>query len=194
MASGGEAHHADAVGANVEFGGVRANEANGALRVAEFDGMVIARAEAIGKNEGCDPERVELVRDLTLLVIRREELIGTARRANDGRPGHVLAPRRKILERRLIGLGGAERAASAVLPEQNLPRLLDRRKAPLLRAAKPGKTEAAERQRAKSNTTKQGRVFIARLKRLHRGDQRLYFGNQSTRIQPQDLRRLTEGE
>ena len=54
VAAGGESHDADAVGQHAIGGGFGAHGADGALRVAQFDGVMIARAEAILEHKSGD--------------------------------------------------------------------------------------------------------------------------------------------
>jgi hypothetical protein len=88
VASCGEAEDADAVGGDAPFLCVGADGAEGALRVLEFDGVVIARAEAVLQHERGDASGVEEARDLAAFVIRGEVKVAAAGEDEDG--GHSL--------------------------------------------------------------------------------------------------------
>ena len=71
-------------GIDVEFFGAAADEAHGALGVAEFDGMVIARAEAILQDESGDAHGIEPVGDLAAFVVGGEVMVAAAGSDDDG--------------------------------------------------------------------------------------------------------------
>src|SRR5580704_11341079 len=116
MAARGEAHDADAVGRNVEFGRARTNQANGALRVAQLDWMVIARAKTIREDESGHAERVEPVRYLPPFVVRSEKLIRASGSDNHGRPRRLPVPGREILDGGFVGFLRTLGAGSVVFP------------------------------------------------------------------------------
>ena len=69
VATSGETHEADYRWIDVEVPGAAADEAHGALGVAEFDGMVIAQAETVSEDERGDTHSVKPVSDLAAFVI-----------------------------------------------------------------------------------------------------------------------------
>ncbi len=118
MAAGGKAHDADAVRQHAVLGGFGAHGADGALRVAQFDGMMIARAEPVLEHKGRDADRVEPLRDLRAFIVQRQMRIPAAGADDDGGAGAAAFGHQAGRERGLIGVGGAERAGSAIRPEQ----------------------------------------------------------------------------
>src|SRR5581483_12255994 len=102
MATGGEAHDADARRIDIEVLRSCANEANSALRVPERNGKQVFRAEAIGKDEGGDAASVkpvgglasfEIVSEVNVCAARtddhRRTVGGMRLRVEDGQRGNI---------------------------------------------------------------------------------------------------------
>ena len=101
--------------------GPGAHEANGALRVAELDGMVIPRAQTVPQDECGHAHGVEPGRDLPSFVVHRQGAVAAARRDDDAgarsdASGGIHG------ERGPVGVRVAQRARRAVLPEGHLDR------------------------------------------------------------------------
>jgi hypothetical protein len=117
VASGGEAHEAELRGIDVEFPGAAADEADGALRVAEFDGMVVTRAEAILQDECGDAHGVEPIGDLAAFVVGGEVMIAAAGGDDDSGGGFVVVSGGIVGERGNILVGVAEGTGGGLFPE-----------------------------------------------------------------------------
>jgi hypothetical protein len=78
MAACGKSHHADAVRIDAEFLGAGTHQANGALGIAEFDGMVVLGSEAVLEDERGDAEGVQPVGFLAAFVIGGEPSVAAA--------------------------------------------------------------------------------------------------------------------
>ena len=102
---------------NAELLRARAHEANGALRVAELDRVMVSGTEPVLEDERRHAGGIEQVRDLPSLVIRRERAISAAGR-DDDRGARRLA-RAENRQRRPIGHPLAQRAGRAVGPEEH---------------------------------------------------------------------------
>src|SRR5258708_7671389 len=75
----GKSHDPDAIRSNSVFSSTRPHHSNGTLRVAQFDGVMIAGAQSILQNEGGDSHRIKPVRHLAALVIGSEPYVASAR-------------------------------------------------------------------------------------------------------------------
>jgi hypothetical protein len=69
VSSGGKSHHAQAIRRDSELHGAGTHQANGALRIAELDGMVIARAQPVFQYEGGDAHGIEPGGDLAAFFV-----------------------------------------------------------------------------------------------------------------------------
>ena len=118
VAAGGEAHDADAVGTNAEFGGAGANGAESALGVAQFDGVMILGAQAVLENESSHAHGVEPFGNVAALFVHREVDIAAAGADDDGGSGSALAFDDVGSNGGLIDIFRALRAGSAVGPEK----------------------------------------------------------------------------
>ena len=86
MRSGGEAEHADAIGIDVPLSGVRADKADGALRVLKSGGGFRIRAgvgDAIFEDDAGDAAGGEPVADFGAFEIHRENVIAAAGENDD---------------------------------------------------------------------------------------------------------------
>ena len=104
-------------GIDAPVGRVRAHHADGALRVAELDRMVVARPEPVAQHEGGDAERVEVARDLAAFVVRRERTVAAARAHDHRRRIRRDRPRQVHRDRRDVAVVGC-RARLAPRPPQ----------------------------------------------------------------------------
>src|SRR3954468_15747323 len=85
MPSGGESHHADAIGDDGELGGTRANGANRALCIAKLDRMVVPRAEAVFQYERGNGHGVVPIGPLTPFMFDCQRAVAAARSDDDCR-------------------------------------------------------------------------------------------------------------
>ena len=117
-----ESHHSDAIGGDVPLLRMRTHQSDCALRVAEFDGVMIARPKPILKNERRDSLGVKPVGLLDTLIRDGEALVSTAW-SDDHRCSRAsLGPRtRWPIERyhRPISWRVTQRARRSLLPQRN---------------------------------------------------------------------------
>ena len=86
MGSGGETEDADAIGIDVPFGGVRADEADGALRVLESGGGFWIGAgvgDAIFEDDACDAAVGEPIANFRAFKVHGENVIAAAGEDDD---------------------------------------------------------------------------------------------------------------
>ncbi len=105
-------------GIEMPFGGARSNEADGALDVFQFDGVMIFGAEAVFENEAVDADGVEPLGD-GFSFVGGEMHVGAAG-ANDecGAGGGTLRGEEGS-QRRDIGIIGALGSGGVLLPESD---------------------------------------------------------------------------
>ncbi len=85
MGAGGESHHANFVWRHAKFLGASADDTNGPLSVAQLDGVVIARPDAIFHDECDKAHGVEPIGGLAAFVVGSEILVAAARENDHGR-------------------------------------------------------------------------------------------------------------
>lgn len=121
VAAGAEAHDADFIGIDMEFGGAGANGAERALRIVQHGGMAILGAEAIAENESRDALGVEPLRDLFSFVIDGEGAITAAGTDDDGLAvGFPGKPRRQCGD---VFIVSAQCARGGACPERERGRV-----------------------------------------------------------------------
>src|SRR4051794_6273258 len=123
VAAGGESHDADAVRLNSELRSASANDANCALCVTQFNGMVITRTQSIFEDERCYAHGVQPIGDLPALVIAGQHVIRAAGCDDDRRARVRWQYRRVVRQRRLVFIAIADSAGSAMLPKRKRPRI-----------------------------------------------------------------------
>src|SRR5262245_48347788 len=87
MSSRGKAHNPYAIRGNPVFPGPRANGADRALCVTQFDRVVILGAETITQHERSHSDRVEPARDVSAFLLHGEVLVSAAGTDNHRRSG-----------------------------------------------------------------------------------------------------------
>ena len=117
VTASGEPHHPNSIGGQAELLRARADEANRALGVAEFNRVMVAGPESVLEDESGHARRVEQVRDLPSFVVGRERAVATAWR-DDDRGARGLA-RTVDRQGRPISILLTERARRAVRPEED---------------------------------------------------------------------------
>ena len=87
VATRGETEHAEAMGIDIVFRGLGANEPHGALGVLQGNGVVVALAVAVAEDESADVMRVEHQRDILAFFLCGEVRVAAAGEDNHGGPG-----------------------------------------------------------------------------------------------------------
>src|ERR1700757_3600777 len=117
MSSRRRSPHAKPGWINAVLGSMRADKAHGAASVVYLHRITI-RPNAIVEHKSGHSLSIQPCRDLEALVTHRDILVASARNDKNGGTGRALL-RQECVHARLIGLGIAERAGSAVRIQKN---------------------------------------------------------------------------
>ena len=117
VTASGESHHPNSIGGQAEVLRAGADEANGALGVAELNRVMVARPESVLEDESGHARRVEQVRDLPSFVVGRERAVAAAWRDDDRSARRLARPVDR--QGRPISILLTERARRAVRPQED---------------------------------------------------------------------------
>ena len=106
------------------FRGARPHHPDGALRVAQFDGMVVARTQPVLQHESGNAQRVKPLGHRVAFLVHGEILIASAGADHHGRARAAAFRQDEGRERWLVLRLRSERAGSARRPQQFGLRLL----------------------------------------------------------------------
>ena len=118
VAARGEAHDADAAGIDAIVRRFGANRADGPLRVAKFDRVMILGPEPVLQHERRDSDRVQPPRDIGSLFLHCEVLVAAAGTHHHRRTRSPALRHDEGINHRLIGGLGTLCAGGAIRPEQ----------------------------------------------------------------------------
>ena len=90
MAAGRKSHDADAVRIDRVFAGMRAHVADGSLGIEQRDGIVVARAVAVGQHKGRHSTVIEPLGDQSAFFIDGKLCISSAGADDDCRMRGIL--------------------------------------------------------------------------------------------------------
>ena len=118
-----EAHHSNPIRRDVEFFCPAAHQPDCPLRISQFDGVMIARSQAVLEDESGHAHGVKPVRHLPAFVVGGETSISAAWSNDDRRTREVRPPGAIQRESGRVVAALPQRSGSAVLPQQNRLRL-----------------------------------------------------------------------
>ena len=115
---GREAHDANAVRQHAEVGGLVADCADGALRVAQFHRVVIFRSQPVFQHEGRDADGIQPARHLVAFLIHRKVRIAAAGTHDHGGAGPTALRHNIGRERGLVFVLSALGAGRSAGPQR----------------------------------------------------------------------------